>query len=107
MSYCVVMTTCAKREEAEILAGKIIENRLAACVQLSEIVSFYTWEGDMCKDPEIRLTIKTTDALFPELESFITANHSYDVPQIVIPICTPLSQTVAFPIMGHFMSHRV
>jgi len=83
MDYCVVITTCDKREEAESLAGRIVENRLAACVQLSKIESLYTWEGKLCNDPEIRLMIKTKQTLYKELADFIVANHSYEVPQII------------------------
>jgi len=83
MDYCVVITTCGKQEEAESLAGRIVENRLAACVQLSKIESLYTWEGKLCNDPEIRLMIKTKQTLYKELADFIVANHSYEVPQII------------------------
>ena len=83
MGYCVVMTTCGRREEAEDLAAKIIENRLAACVQLSEVASYYKWENEVCHEPETRLLIKTTHAGLEPLEGFIKANHGYDVPQII------------------------
>lgn len=83
MSYCIVITTCEKREEAERLAAKMVEHKLAACVQLSEIVSYYTWKDKVCHDPEIKLLIKTKKALYDELEHFIKENHSYDIPEIV------------------------
>lgn len=87
MGYCVVITTCGNREEAEKLAGLIVENQLAACVQLSSITSYYTWDGQMNKDPEIRILIKTRTQLYDELEKFIKENHSYDVPEIIeLPI---------------------
>ncbi len=87
MGYCVVITTCGNREEAEKLADLIIENQLAACVQLSSITSYYTWDGQMNKDSEIRILIKTRTQLYDELEKFIKENHSYDVPEIIeIPI---------------------
>lgn len=44
MGYCVVITTRGNREEAEKLAGLIVEDQLAACVHLSSIISYYTWD---------------------------------------------------------------
>ncbi len=80
----IVFTTTPNTEEAETLARKIVESRLAACVQvLPEMKSFYFWENEIQSEPEHLLLIKTLEANFDELESFIKANHSYDVPEIV------------------------
>ncbi|UCD91059.1 MAG: divalent-cation tolerance protein CutA [Desulfobacterales bacterium] len=93
MSYCLVITTCGSRDEAEKLASQMVETRLAACVQQSSITSYYTWEGKVNHDPEFRLFIKTRKALYIQLEQFIKDNHSYDVPQIIeIPIQSGLSE---------------
>jgi periplasmic divalent cation tolerance protein len=79
----VVMTTVATKEEGETLANKIVEARLAACVQvLPPMTSFYVWEGEVQRDSEHLLLIKTTLKKYAELESFIQANHSYSVPEI-------------------------
>ncbi|ACF13653.1 CutA1 divalent ion tolerance protein [Chloroherpeton thalassium ATCC 35110] len=87
MRYCVVITTCAKKEEAEALAAKILEKKLAACVQLSEIQSFYEWDGKICNVSEIKLMLKTRTVLYPQLEACIVENHRYDVPEIIqLPI---------------------
>lgn len=87
MTYCIILTTCPNNEEAEALALKILEEKLAACVQLSAITSFYHWKGKTCQEPEIRLLIKTEESLYKNLEEFILRNHSYEIPQIVqIPI---------------------
>lgn len=80
----IVLTTTPNVEEAETLAHKIIEARLAACVQiLPEMKSFYIWEGEIQKDPEHLLLIKTLEENFENLRKFIQANHSYSVPEIV------------------------
>ena len=80
----VVLTTTPNTEEAETLARKIVEEKLAACVQvLPEIKSFYFWENEVQKESEHLLLIKTHPAKFEELEKFIKANHSYSVPEIV------------------------
>lgn len=85
--YCMIITTCPNQDEAALMAKGLIENKLAACVQTSEIKSFYFWEGQVRHDPEVRLMIKTRTWLYPEVENFIKKNHSYSVPEIVsIPI---------------------
>jgi len=80
----VVLTTVPNAEEAETLARKIIEAKLAACVQvLPPVKSFYFWEGKIQADSEHLLLIKTLTEKYDELEEFIQANHSYEVPEIV------------------------
>jgi len=80
----IVFTTAPNSEEAESLAQKIIDARLAACVQvLPQMTSFYTWEGKTQREPEHLLLIKTLGSKYDELERFIIANHSYSVPEIV------------------------
>ena len=80
----IVLTTVPNTEEAEALANAIVEARLAACVQiLPKITSVYVWEGKLQKEAELLLLIKTLPDKWNELRDFITANHSYDVPEIV------------------------
>lgn len=84
MSYCMILTTCPNEDEAKRLATGLIKEKLAACVQLSAVTSFYTWESKTCIDPEIRLVIKTKQSLYPLVEKQIKGHHSYDVPQIIM-----------------------
>ena len=80
----IVFTTTPNSEEAVTLARKIVEAKLAACVQvLPEMKSFYFWENEVQKDSEHLLLIKTLGEKYDELEIFIKENHSYDVPEIV------------------------
>ena len=80
----VVLTTAPNIEESETLARKIIESKLAACVQvLPPMKSFYAWENTIQVDSEHLLLIKTLSVKFSELKEFIQANHSYDVPEII------------------------
>jgi periplasmic divalent cation tolerance protein len=84
----IVLTTTPSQEEAETLARRLVDSKLAACVQVvPQITSFYFWEGETQKDEEWLLLIKTADEKFAELEAFIEANHSYDVPEIAaVPV---------------------
>ncbi len=83
----MVITTAPDREVAEKLAEGILGNRLAACVQMAEIRSFYIWEGKLQKEGEVALYIKTTEACYGNLEAHIKEHHPYDVPEIIkLPI---------------------
>ncbi len=80
----VVLTTTPNDEEANHLARRIVEERLAACVQiLPKMTSIYFWEGKVQTEPEHLLLIKTLEEKFGALSEFIRTNHSYDVPEIV------------------------
>ncbi len=59
MSIVVIQTTCSNDEEARKIAKILIEKKLAACVQMSEIESFYMWQDEFCNDKEVLLNIKT------------------------------------------------
>ncbi len=87
--YCIVLTTAPNREEAEQLATALLQDKLAACIQLIPIESFYTWEGKTAHEPEIQLMIKAKQADYSAIESKIQHLHSYDVPEIIqLPIQT-------------------
>ena len=82
MKILGVLTTIDDRQAAHELARTIVERKLAACAQVSEIESFYTWEGSTQNDPEFRILFKTTDAGYAALEAAIRELHSYELPAI-------------------------
>jgi periplasmic divalent cation tolerance protein len=93
MLYCIIISTTSTQEEADKIAAVLLENRVASCVQMSQIISQYHWKGRIESSKEIKLLIKTKDSLYPRVESLIKENHSYEVPQIVkIPINTGLPE---------------
>ncbi|MGH9942375.1 MAG: divalent-cation tolerance protein CutA [Pyrinomonadaceae bacterium] len=80
----VVLLTAGSREEASRLAEMLVGARLAACVQiLPEIQSIYHWQGEVRREPECLLIVKTTTACFRGLEHEVRALHSYETPEIV------------------------
>lgn len=83
MKAILIQTTCSSKEEAKIIAKILIEEKLAACIQMSEINSFYMWEKEFCNDEEILLSIKTKKENFKKIKSKIKELHSYDVPEII------------------------
>jgi periplasmic divalent cation tolerance protein len=85
--YAVVMTTAAGETAAEELAAAIVARGLAACVQVLKMRSFFAWKGAVNRADEWLLLIKTRAGLFAELEKFIRANHTYEIPEIIqVPV---------------------
>jgi len=81
--YGVMFTTTPTREDAQTIARLLIEEKLAACVQLLPIESFYVWQGKTQNEAEVLLLIKTRTALFENAIARIKQIHSYTVPEIV------------------------
>jgi periplasmic divalent cation tolerance protein len=80
----VVLVTCGSEEEAQKIAHALVEEHLAACVNLIfPIRSIYRWEGKVCDEKEGLLIIKTQKKRLPELEKKIKSLHSYSVPEII------------------------
>jgi periplasmic divalent cation tolerance protein len=84
----VVLVTCGSEEEALKIANALIEDYLAACVNLvAPIRSLYRWEGKIWDEKEWLLIIKTQKHRFEELEKKVKSLHSYSVPEIIsLPI---------------------
>ncbi|MBI3532486.1 MAG: divalent-cation tolerance protein CutA [Curvibacter sp. PD_MW3] len=86
-AFCLVMTTTASEAEAETMARQIVQARLAACVQVQAIKSFYVWKEQPCAEKEWLLLIKSRAVVYQALEDFIRAHHRYETPEIVqLPI---------------------
>jgi periplasmic divalent cation tolerance protein len=80
----VALVTVKDREEGLLIAESLVDERLAACVNLvPAIESVYRWEGKVVRDSEALLIIKTTDERYPELESRVKELHSYTTPEVV------------------------
>lgn len=93
MTAIIVLMTAPNREEAAKLARLLVEEKLAACVQiLPEIVSFYFWQDGILEDKEFLLLAKTTSDNFAALEKTVRENHSYEVPEIVAVPADQVSQ---------------
>lgn len=84
---CVVLITAPSQQEAEKIAHILVEEHLAACVNIIQIQSIYRWNDNVCNDAEWQLIVKTVRTKVSALESRVIDAHSYDVPEIVaIPI---------------------
>jgi periplasmic divalent cation tolerance protein len=81
--YGLLMTTTANNDDAQNIAKALLAEKLAACVQLMPIESYYTWKGAVANDAEILPLIKTKTALFDDAIRAIKAIHPYETPEIV------------------------
>lgn len=84
----VIMVTAASRRECRKIARRLIEAKLAACVNITQpIQSVYWWEGKIDTGREFLMFIKTERDLFPQVAAEISLIHSYHTPEI---ICLPI-----------------
>src|SRR5919204_866905 len=81
--FAIVMTTCGDRAEAESIATRLVEGRLAACVQIFPIDSVYRWEGAVERAQEWMLFCKIKAADYTVIAATIRAAHSYSNPEII------------------------
>lgn len=111
MSYCVVVSTTSNIDEAKKIAHGLVNNKLAACVNIIPgVTSVYFWKADceqrledgggettsgtpfmasnqaneVCEDSELVLFIKTQKNLFDKVKNFIVENHSYELPEVIM-----------------------
>lgn len=84
----VVLITAPPGEQAEKIARTVVEERLAACVNMVEHVrSIYRWQGSIEDEREVLLIAKTRSELFPRLKERVVELHSYTVPEILaVPV---------------------
>ena len=84
----VILSTASSEEEASKLAGLLVEQRLAACVNVvPRMRSFYRWKGVVESADEWLLIIKSSRTLFAAVCTLLEKQHSYEVPEaIALPI---------------------
>lgn len=83
-----VFITTGSMESATSLATGLVENELAACVNIIPgVTSIYKWEGKLNTDSELILMVKTRSELIDQLTAWVRANHPYSCPEVIsLPI---------------------
>ncbi len=81
--YIQVVITTDNKKLAEKIATSVIEQQLAACVQISSCQSVYRWQGKIERGDEFICVMKSRMDLFPDLEQIIRNEHTYEVPEII------------------------
>jgi len=98
MTTLLVLTNLPDQATAETLAAALVDNRLAACVNiLAPCRSVYRWKGATETADEVPLLIKTTEANYGALEAAICALHPYETPEIIaVPVTHGLPDYLAW-----------
>ncbi len=86
--YIAVLVTSESMEEAEKIAGKLLDEKKAACVNIIPgIKSLFWWDGKKESGEEVLMIIKSRIEILDEVIEVVKANHSYEVPEIIaLPI---------------------
>lgn len=88
-----IQITCGSAEEADAIAGSLVERRLVACAQAMPIRSVYVWKGQVEHDDEVLVLLKTRADRFDAVADHVLADHSYDLPAIT---SLPMTGTRAY-----------
>lgn len=80
--FSFVYITASSKDEAEKIAKLLLEKKLAACINIFPINSFFWWEGKIERAEEFAMIVKTKAEKFSELRDFVKSIHSYTTPCI-------------------------
>lgn len=84
MNYCVINCTTGSKINALEISNYLIENKLAACVNIVPgVISVYKWEDKIVEGQEFLMIIKTKERLFKKVEKAIIERHEYSLPEII------------------------
>jgi periplasmic divalent cation tolerance protein len=82
--FIVIFVTCSSSQEAEKIGNFLVENRLAACVNvIPEVKSIFFWKGKISQEKEVLLIAKSRMDLFDSIQKEIKRLHSYEIPEII------------------------
>jgi periplasmic divalent cation tolerance protein len=81
----IVLTTMPDDHRADEIARRLVDERLAACVNVyAPMRSTYRWKGGIESDPERQMVIKTSKERLAALEARVRALHPYDLPEFIV-----------------------
>jgi len=97
-NHQIVLNTCPDMEMAQALARKLVQEHLAACINIVPgITSVYEWKGKPESGTECLLIIKTLKSCYPALERLIKDTHPYELPEILtVPVTGGLPDYLAW-----------
>jgi periplasmic divalent cation tolerance protein len=83
----ILILSTATAENAEVIARSLVDEHLAACVNITVVRSFYYWQGKFSDDTEVLMVIKTMESKKTVVMSRIRNLHTYELPEmIVVPV---------------------
>jgi periplasmic divalent cation tolerance protein len=88
MKNIVIFITAANQKEAKKIAGRLVSEKLAACVNIvPQVNSLFRWQGRVDGAKEVLLIVKSKAAAFRKIAALVKKLHSYEVPEIIaVPI---------------------
>ncbi|MBI3754496.1 MAG: divalent-cation tolerance protein CutA [Deltaproteobacteria bacterium] len=82
--YILVLITASSLDEGEKIGSTLVEEGFAACCNIiPEVKSIFKWKGEICREKEVLLLVKSKASLFEDLKKKIKQLHSYEVPEII------------------------
>ena len=85
VTVVVVLTTAPDRAVAEALATTLVEERLVACANIvPDAISVYRWDGEVQRESEVMVFLKTTEPMVASLSHRIQELHPYDLPEVIV-----------------------
>lgn len=85
MKPVIIYSTTRSREEAQKIGNYLVENKLAACVNIiPNVESIYNWQNELQKDSEFLLIIKTDAKFKNDIQNMFEKIHSYDLPELIM-----------------------
>lgn len=81
--HLVVFITAKDKAEARRIARKLLQKKLAACVNFIPVESMFAWEGEIQEEDEVLMVVKTKTDAFDDLMTAVKIAHSYDTPEII------------------------
>ena len=84
----VIFVTASSEDEADLIGNTLVEERLAVCANIcAGIRSIYVWKGELCKDNEVLLIVKSRQANVDKIVNRVKELHSHEVPEVIaLPI---------------------
>lgn len=79
----LIYASFESKEDAEKAANHLIDNKLAACVEIIPVTNFYAWKGENVKASEFSGIIKTDDGYFEKVKTELEKILPYEIPQII------------------------
>lgn len=85
--HLVILVTAQSERQARQIAKKLLQNKLAACINFVPVDSMFIWQGEIQEESETLMIIKSRSEVFDELMGCIKLLHTYDTPEIIaLPI---------------------
>ena len=82
MQLIIIISTYPNKNSINKIANELVQNKIAACVNITKISSIYSWQGKIENASEYLVLFKTTQKNKKSLKEKIKASHPYDIPEI-------------------------